>query len=134
MELYMTIERAHFTMMGAGEIKMKYDFVDMGRNEQSQHDTYEEAFACLKRTTSVDAQVEEIPETPLEFIELAVRNGHEVTIGGDFDDDRGYHQVGSYYLDGATAEEIWADAQKFCRSISVPYYVCLEANGKRYEL
>lgn len=113
---------------------MLYDFVDMGRNEQCQCKTYAEAFACLKRTTSVDAWIEEVPESPLEFIELAVRNGHEVTVGGDFDDEKGYHQVGSYYLNGTTPEEIWADAQRFCQMISRPYYVCLEANGKRYEL
>ena len=113
---------------------MKYDYVDIELNEAARFDSYEEAEAALRRSRSVEAWVEEIPETPLEFIELAVKRNHEVTVGGDFDDEKGYHQVGSYHLDGTTPEEIWADAQRFCKAISRPYYVCLEAGGKRYEL
>lgn len=92
---------------------MKYNYVDIERNEFGGiYDTYKEAFNALCRSTSVEAWIEKIPQTPHEVLEIAQEEHTIPQITGEFDWPSGETEVFFHRLEG-TVEEQLEELNKF---------------------
>lgn len=86
---------------------MKFKYVDIERNEFGGiYDTYEEAFNALCRSTSVEAWIEKIPQTPNDVIDIAKEENTIPQITGEFVWPSGEVEVFFHRLEGSVEEQL----------------------------